>query len=74
MAGNVCEWTAGWYDANAYSTAAAKDPHGPTTGSARVLRGGGWLNDAAYVRAAYRHWIGASARLIYAGFRCARAD
>jgi len=50
--GNLWEWTHDWY--GDYDTKASTDPLGPDRGSNRLNRGGGWFNDAAFCRSAYR--------------------
>jgi len=55
MHGNVWEWMQDWY--GPYTADAAVDPAGPSSGSARVLRGGSWDLDAGYCRSAYRRHL-----------------
>jgi formylglycine-generating enzyme required for sulfatase activity len=74
MLGNVWEWTHDWYAAdygNGNST--VTNPVGASSGSYRVLRGGGWRNDAALVRAADRNGGGPGTRYYGLGFRLARS-
>ena len=52
MHGNVYEWCSDWY--GDYPDGSASDPVGPSAGSLRVLRGGGWLHDGLSCRSAYR--------------------
>ncbi len=52
MHGNVWEWCSDWYDD--YQTNAQTNPKGPSKGSTRVLRGGGWFSDADGCRSANR--------------------
>jgi len=53
MLGNVWEWCQDWYDKN-YPGGAVTDPLGPSSGSGRVLRGGGWYGFARGCRTANR--------------------
>ena len=53
MHGGVYEWCQDWY--GDYPSGSATDPTGATSGSFRVLRGGGWSNGARYCRSAYRN-------------------
>ncbi len=67
MAGNVWEWCWDWY--GSYSSGPQTDPRGPTSGSRRVIRGGGWYRDAIFCRAAYRAYDIPSGRDYNVGFR-----
>lgn len=53
MLGNVWEWCSDW--AGSYSDEPQVDPQGPSMGSSRVNRGGGWFNDGGCCRVAYRN-------------------
>ncbi len=46
--GNVWEWCADWFDPNGYRHHERRDPTGPTSGQARVMRGGSYLCHASY--------------------------
>ena len=55
MHGNVWEWVQDWYAKDYYEqfqNKTAKYPLGPDDGTGRVIRGGGWGDDAGYLRSA----------------------
>ena len=54
MSGNVVEWCNDWYASNYYAQSPSSNPQGPSSGSCRVLRGGGWYYTASYCRCAFR--------------------
>ena len=52
MSGNVWEWCSDRY--GDYQSSSQSDPQGPSSGSDRVYRGGGYYSDAVYCRVSYR--------------------
>ncbi len=71
MSGNVWEWV--WDIYGEYPSGAQTDPHGATSGSVRVLRGGGWNVYASSCAVSYRDYDNATYSFNI-GFRCVRVS
>jgi formylglycine-generating enzyme required for sulfatase activity len=71
MSGNLWEWCWDWFDADYYSSSDLTDPHGPTSGESRVLRGGAWDYFHRRCRVSFRYF-GNMAKLS-SGFRIVRS-
>lgn len=67
MHGNVSEWCSDRYMESLSESQI--DPAGPSKGSDRVIRGGGWVDFARYVRSACRDRVDPGPRDITLGFR-----
>ena len=69
MSGNVHEWCQDLY--GSYSSSAQTNPTGPTSGSNRVNRGGGWLSNARLCRVSNRFLNAPTFTNNYLGLRLA---
>jgi formylglycine-generating enzyme required for sulfatase activity len=67
--GNVYEWCSDWY--GDYAGGAVTDPQGPSGGSFRVCRGGGWYDSPGNCRSAARDFFGPSHGFAMQGLRLA---
>ncbi|MDR3236269.1 MAG: SUMF1/EgtB/PvdO family nonheme iron enzyme [Prevotellaceae bacterium] len=72
MSGNVYECCSDWY--GDYPSEAQTNPTGPSTGSSRMIRGGGWNYYASNCRVAFRINSAPSISYSILGFRLARSS
>ncbi|MDD4310030.1 MAG: SUMF1/EgtB/PvdO family nonheme iron enzyme [Candidatus Cloacimonetes bacterium] len=70
MSGNVCEWN--WDIYGSYPSGAQTNPHGATSGSDRVLRGGNWTHWDTFCAVHFRNNSNATLNIHDTGFRCVR--
>ncbi|MEE9273714.1 MAG: SUMF1/EgtB/PvdO family nonheme iron enzyme, partial [bacterium] len=74
MSGNVWEWVADRYMANAYRKMAEREPHGPAQGKTRVVRGASWGSPIAWATTHNRYHRLSGYRNNKIGFRCATGE
>lgn len=72
MSGNVWEWVADWFSDSYYGESPEQNPAGPSTGTFRVFRGGGWHSGPGCTTVHRRnalptHWVDFAG-----GFRCVK--
>jgi formylglycine-generating enzyme required for sulfatase activity len=72
MPGSMWEWGADWYGESYYAESSSRDPQGPTSGSRRVIRGGGWMSQPLWLRTAHRFGVPPTTRKADHSFRCAQ--
>ena len=72
--GNVSEWVNDYYSSVYYTSNPIEDPEGPSSGTARVVRGGYYNASAAECRSSARGSQQANSAIANVGIRVARAD
>jgi len=72
MHGNMWEWCEDWY--GSYPSGHVTDPTGPPSGASRVLRGGGWHEDAEDCRSAIRVGRSPESKAGTLGFRLVKTQ
>ncbi|MBL7033665.1 MAG: SUMF1/EgtB/PvdO family nonheme iron enzyme, partial [Candidatus Delongbacteria bacterium] len=72
LAGNLWEWVNDWYAG--YPAVPQSDPLGAASGAYRVMRGGGWTNNASSLRSASRNNSAPGTTDYGIGFRIALQD
>jgi formylglycine-generating enzyme required for sulfatase activity len=71
LAGNVWEWTSGYFSREPPQSAAHFDPRGPLSGDERTIRGGSYRSPPSDLRITRRIGLPPNERLAGIGFRCA---
>lgn len=74
VTGNTWEWCSDWFDATFHRTGPRRNPQGPATGVARVMKGGSFLCHKSYCnryRVAARSSNTPDSSSANIGFRCA---
>ena len=71
LSGNVAEWVADWYS-DSFPHNDVRNPKGPETGTARVIRGSGRFDPSERLIATKRYHANIDLRAEDIGFRCAR--
>ncbi len=71
LAGNLYEWVADWYDEQFYTKNPAINPRGPVEGTAKVQRGGSYINNPYRLRSSFRTKGDPTEHDPNVGFRCA---
>ena len=69
--GNMWEFCEDWWDPNYFKSSPNKDPAGPKTGRARVVKGGSWDSRPTVLSASSRNFAYIGYREGDFGFRCA---
>lgn len=75
VSGNTWEWCGDWFDPGYHVLATRANPVGPSTGSAKVIRGGSYLCHESYCnryRVAARTSATPDTSTTHIGFRCVR--
>lgn len=75
LAGNLYEWVTDWYAEDFYANFAnnpAINPRGPSEGTAKVQRGGSYINNAYRLRSSFRTKGDPTEQDPNVGFRCAQ--